>query len=376
MMKKASLCLILCLGLLLQAGYVGAAAKSYGLVDEQHNRTFVPIRLVGEAFGAQVAWDKPNQRVDIAKGEQRIRLYVGKREAQRGDQPITLEAAPFVERGVTYVPLRFVGEALGVSLEWRAELGAVVAGSGDHLLKLPVVPRGSAPEQQARIVSSKKTFKVGRQSFEVQMLTVTLLHPQVNLGVGLAGGEVGKTEPLKSIASRYKALAAINGTFFDAYTDQAHKTPYGYVVHKGEVVKKASGDPRTVLVFDRNNNVEFVPGGDFTDRFAKGDLVGALQAGPRLVVNGQVSHPDLSGFRDPKILTNGGARSAVGLTRDHKLILLTSRGATIPQLGQLMKQAGAYQAMNLDGGASSGMYYNGQYLTTPGRNISNALIVY
>lgn len=31
--------------------------------------------------------------------------------------------------------------------------------------------------------------------------------------------------------------------------------------------------------------------------------------------------------------------------------------------------------MNLDGGASSGLYYNGKYLTAPGRKISNALIV-
>ncbi|MFS0727447.1 phosphodiester glycosidase family protein [Paenibacillus sp. 1P07SE] len=375
-MKKVALCLLLCMGLLVQTGYAGAAAKSYGLIDNEHNRTFVPIRLIGESFGAQVAWDKPNQRIDITKGEQRIRLYVGRLEALRGEETIRLEAAPFVSHGVTYVPLRFVGDVLGVSLQWRGDLGAVVAGSAEEPLRLPVIPRGQVPEQQARVVHSKKTMKLGRQSFDVQQLTVTLLHPQVNLGVGLAGGEVGKTDDLRAIASRYKALAAINGTFFDAYTDQAHKTPYGYIVHKGEIVKKASGDPRTVLVFDKHNNVEFVPGGDFTGRFEQGDLVGALQAGPRLVVNGEVSHPDLGGFRDPKILSSGGARSAVGLTRDHKLILLTSRGATIPQLAQLMKQAGAYQAMNLDGGASSGLYYNGSYLTTPGRKISNALLVY
>ena len=31
--------------------------------------------------------------------------------------------------------------------------------------------------------------------------------------------------------------------------------------------------------------------------------------------------------------------------------------------------------MNLDGGASSGLYYNGEYITRTGRQISNALIV-
>lgn len=93
-------------------------------------------------------------------------------------------------------------------------------------------------------------------------------------------------------------------------------------------------------------------------------------------MNGKVSlNVAAEGFKDPKILTGGGARSALGLTRDHKLILLTTGGATIPQLAEMMKQAGAYQAMNLDGGASSGLYYNGKYLTSPGRQINNAIVV-
>ncbi|MBK1678671.1 copper amine oxidase, partial [Rhodospirillum rubrum] len=103
---------------------------------------------------------------------------------------------------------------------------------------------------------------------------------------------------------------------------------------------------------------------------------GALQAGPRLLTDGKVTlDVKKEGFKDPKILTGGGARSALGITKDHKLILLTTGGATIPQLAEIMKQAGAYQAMNLDGGASSGLYYNGSYLTTPGRQISNAIVV-
>jgi len=31
--------------------------------------------------------------------------------------------------------------------------------------------------------------------------------------------------------------------------------------------------------------------------------------------------------------------------------------------------------MNIDGGASSGLYYKGKMLTTPGRDLSNALVV-
>ena len=40
-----------------------------------------------------------------------------------------------------------------------------------------------------------------------------------------------------------------------------------------------------------------------------------------------------------------------------------------------MKNLGATDAMNFDGGASSGLYYKGKYITTPGRNIPVTLLV-
>ncbi|MNW10367.1 hypothetical protein D3C71_2075690 [compost metagenome] len=56
------------------------------------------------------------------------------------------------------------------------------------------------------------------------------------------------------------------------------------------------------------------------------------------------------------------------------MILATVQKATIKQWGEIMLQLGAYQAMNLDGGASSGMYGQGKLITTPGRQISNSLV--
>lgn len=44
-------------------------------------------------------------------------------------------------------------------------------------------------------------------------------------------------------------------------------------------------------------------------------------------------------------------------------------------VAHIAKELGMLEAMALDGGASSGLYYEGKYLTQPGRNISNALVV-
>lgn len=101
----------------------------------------------------------------------------------------------------------------------------------------------------------------------------------------------------------------------------------------------------------------------------------AVGCGPRLVADGAVSYdPAGEGFSSPKILSSAGARSAVGVTRDRTLLLVTCGGATVRQLAEIMKALGAWDAMNLDGGASSGLWAQGRLLTRPGRPISNALV--
>jgi exopolysaccharide biosynthesis protein len=41
-----------------------------------------------------------------------------------------------------------------------------------------------------------------------------------------------------------------------------------------------------------------------------------------------------------------------------------------------MLQLGCVEAINMDGGASTGMYYNGQFFSTPGREITSTLQIF
>ncbi|SDX67506.1 phosphodiester glycosidase family protein [Paenibacillus sp. PDC88] len=101
----------------------------------------------------------------------------------------------------------------------------------------------------------------------------------------------------------------------------------------------------------------------------------AIGAGPRLVKDGRLAvNPAAEGFSSSKILTDGGARSGIAIKKDGTIVLATVPGATIKQWGNIMLKLGAYQAMNMDGGASSGMYANGKTVTSPGRLISNGLV--
>lgn len=360
-----------------QHGETQAAGRSVGYMDTAANRTFVPIRYLSEQLKYQVKWDKAAQRIDVRANEDTLSLTVGKKNAQVNGAVKQMDAAPFVEGGTTYVPIRFVGEAMKLQMKWDKAASALVFDTEKGKQKLPVVSMERLTRAAAPLEQKQKTFTVGKKRMSASIVEVDLLHPKIRLDVAVAGGKIGSVDSLKHMADTSQAAVAMNGTFFAAYTKTSYKPPYGHIVKKGELVHPSPADRRTVLVFTKDNEVELVKGKEFPQRFEEGDVEGALQAGPRLVTNCQVSvDPVPEGFKDPKILTNSGARSAVGVTSDHNLILLTTSGATIPELAQMMKQAGAYQAMNLDGGASSGLYYKGKYITSPGREISNALLIH
>ncbi|WII38596.1 phosphodiester glycosidase family protein [Paenibacillus thiaminolyticus] len=354
-----------------------AAGRSVGYMDTAANRTYVPIRYLSEQLKYQVKWDKAAQRIDVRANEDTLSLTVGSKKAQVNGAVKQMDAAPFVEGGTTYVPIRFVGEAMKLQMKWDKAASALLFDTAKGKQKLPVVSMERLNRAAAPMEQKQKTFTVGKKRMSASIVEIDLLHPKIRLDVAVAGGKIGSVDSLKHMADASKAAVAMNGTFFDAYTKTSYKAPYGHIVKKGELVHPSPADRRTVLLFTKDNEVEFVQGKEFPQRFEEGDVEGALQAGPRLVTNGKVSvDPVPEGFKDPKILTNSGARSAVGVTSDHKLILLTTSGATIPELAQMMKQAGAHQAMNLDGGASSGLYYKGKYITSPGREISNALLIH
>jgi hypothetical protein len=82
------------------------------------DRTMVPLRVVAENLGARVDWNSSENRVDLVRNLEKVSLWIGKAEALKGGQPVTFDVSPEVTDGRTFVPLRFVAEALGARVEW------------------------------------------------------------------------------------------------------------------------------------------------------------------------------------------------------------------------------------------------------------------
>ena len=102
----------------------------------------------------------------------------------------------------------------------------------------------------------------------------------------------------------------------------------------------------------------------------------AMGAGPMLVQNGRIDvEPSLEGLDEPDILNAETLRSVVGIDRAGHLIFLTIHEANVWQEASIAKALGLWDAMNLDGGSSVGLWYEGRYLTPPKRALATAIVV-
>jgi hypothetical protein len=119
-----------------------------------------------------------------------------------------------------------------------------------------------------------------------------------------------------------------------------------------------------------------------------------ISGGPRLLKQGMVYvSKNEEKFRSD-IARGRAARTAVGITKQGEVLLVTvdglprkngksankgSLGVTLEELGELMLSLGAVDAMNLDGGSSSTMVINGEVVNHPvggySRSVSNAIVV-
>jgi len=83
-------------------------------------RTLVPMRGIFEALGYTVVWSPGPQRITATRPGSEIIMTIGSTRATVNGFQFTLEVAPRTQNNRTFVPLRFVGEASGSAVNWNA----------------------------------------------------------------------------------------------------------------------------------------------------------------------------------------------------------------------------------------------------------------
>ncbi|WP_309714496.1 copper amine oxidase N-terminal domain-containing protein [Armatimonas sp.] len=101
----------------------------------------VPLRGVLEEIGADISWNEATQTVKATMGERDIQLTLGNTMALVNGQRVGLRMPAMRIGGSTMVPLRFIGEALGASVDWdeSRQQVSILTNRADGKGRTPVV---------------------------------------------------------------------------------------------------------------------------------------------------------------------------------------------------------------------------------------------
>lgn len=90
------------------------------------SRTLVPVRFISNSLGAEVNWIPKEKNVIIKKSQKEISLTIGINESLIDGYPITFDTKPILKENRTFVPLRFIAEAFGADVNWNEENNTII----------------------------------------------------------------------------------------------------------------------------------------------------------------------------------------------------------------------------------------------------------
>ena len=210
-----------------------------------------------------------------------------------------------------------------------------------------------------------------RNSTQIHVATVTI-KGDASIKTALADETYGRNIKAKTstTAQSVNAVLAVNGDYYGA-------RDAGYVIRNGQLLRSDSQDANQEdLVIYQDGSFEVIREGDITaqELLNKG-AVQVLSFGPALIENSQVA-VDSSDEVGKAMASN--PRTAIGIIDNKHYVLVVSDGRTdeskglsLKELADFMKELKVTTAYNLDGGGSSTMYFNGQIINKPTTNGHN-----
>jgi len=96
--------------------YIDADVKPF--IDE-FSRTQAPFRAIGEALGCKIEWSELDRKITCFKEDVTIELFIGNETYFVNGEPQVMDTKPLIKDDRTFVPVRTLGEALGCDVTWN-----------------------------------------------------------------------------------------------------------------------------------------------------------------------------------------------------------------------------------------------------------------
>ena len=105
---------------------------------DTNGRTQVPVRFVSEALGAQVDWNGDAKRVTVELNDRKVVLTIDKKDYEINGQGFQMDTVALLTESRTFVPIRFVSEALGANVSWNQNSKTVYINLNPNVSPSPV----------------------------------------------------------------------------------------------------------------------------------------------------------------------------------------------------------------------------------------------
>ena len=143
----------------------GSIIKNAKLILDK-DRTLLPLRLISETLGAKVSWSDKERKVTIEDSGNKIELIIGDMHPKINGKTTTIDVAPRIYNDYTYVPVRFVAEALGCKVDWYDGKGYAAAEpwileAPHYIYRIPQVmvsryPKGAVPMSKDKALETAR----------------------------------------------------------------------------------------------------------------------------------------------------------------------------------------------------------------------------
>lgn len=250
-----------------------------------------------------------------------------------------------------------------------------------------------------------KTIAAAGNSFKVDIVEINLDNPNLKIITAAASprpesadkSKLCGAKPVAHYVLENSGFAGINGSYFCSDSGCEALNYYFYPIYDTENKIMINEDQLKywttgpIFAFDAANKFyyfkdsrEFKATVDFTapdgPEIINGDARIKMQAAignkPRLIQDKMNYLIDWE--LDDKQQYAKSTKNAVAYKAEAgskgKIYLVSAQNATVPDLADILKTMQVDYALNLDGGYSTALFYNDEYMAGPGRDVPNAIV--
>ncbi|HWP96462.1 MAG TPA: peptidylprolyl isomerase [Syntrophomonadaceae bacterium] len=205
----------------------------------ESDRVMVPLRSIFEALGAQVVWNPEDQSITAVRGDVSLQLMIGSNTAMKNGANVSLDVAPQIINSRTLVPIRFVSEALGATVQWNEDKRQVIVNNDSN------GPVSDAADRNNKYSAPPKMTINPSKQYTAEVTT--------NLG----------TFKIKLLSQ--DAPLTVNNFVFLAkegfYNDITfHRIIKGFMIQTGDPLGNGTGGPGYAFADELPNQLDYGPG--------------------------------------------------------------------------------------------------------------------